>query len=248
MPLPNTVEAGRDFFQYMVVLSLARNFADKKMRHALETMVPWMQQEEADRMVEHIESLPIFERATTTRELGQQLQVTNEERERLGLTQMKPIDMSDEQLAEQRRNKNNARRRAKHGRSREQYLAEMASRPKPWIAAGLTRSQWYRRKRDEVPTQMGRGTDATIFTKQRPNLVSSRRGESQQEGLQGSVATGRPVEVTKVERVEREEKDASHGLRRHLVSPADELARVRAERETLNLERWRNRHEQKNSA
>jgi hypothetical protein len=75
--------------------------------------------------------------------------------------------MSDEQLAEQRRNKNNARRRAKHGRSREQYLAEMASKPKPWIDAGLTRSQWYRRKRDEVPTHMGRGTDATIFNEGR---------------------------------------------------------------------------------
>jgi hypothetical protein len=90
--MTNTVEAGRDFFQYMVVLSLARNFADKKMRHAVETMVPWMQQEDADRMIEHIENLPIFERATTTRELGQQLQVTNDERERLMLTQMKPID------------------------------------------------------------------------------------------------------------------------------------------------------------
>ena len=60
------------------------------------------------------------------------------------------IDMTDEQLAEQRkvreRNRRARKRRERGVRTKEAYLAELAARPKPWITEGISRRTWERRK------------------------------------------------------------------------------------------------------
>jgi hypothetical protein len=111
------------------------------------------------------------------------MRLTNAEREALSLWPIKPVDKTDLELAEQRkaksRNARASKRRQRGVRTREQYLAELASKPKPWEGSGLSRAQWYRRKRDEVVTQRRRGSDATIVVKVQPQLVSPEMVESQ---------------------------------------------------------------------
>jgi len=76
--------------------------------------------------------------------------MTNGERERLKLWPFKPIDATDEQIAERRRARRNERRRLKRGPSRAQFLAEAKSKLKPWEAAGMSRATWYRRRETSV--------------------------------------------------------------------------------------------------
>ena len=81
----------------------------------------------------------------TGREIGERLGLTNAERERLKLWQFKPIDMTDEQLAEHRKRKNNERRRVKR-QTRTEYLASCLTITKPWEAEGICRRTWERRR------------------------------------------------------------------------------------------------------
>ena len=90
------------------------------------------------------------ERTPTARELGERLGVTNAEREALKLWQFKPVDKTDEELAEQRRIKSRERRKAareKLGRpSCDVYLAKFESKQRPWEALGIHRRTWERRR------------------------------------------------------------------------------------------------------
>jgi hypothetical protein len=72
---------------------------------------------------------------------------TNEQRERNRLWTIPPIDMTEEQLAEQRRKKDRrrkmiARRKAKM-LTRAAYLATVAS-TKPWLKENKSERTWYR--------------------------------------------------------------------------------------------------------
>src|SRR5262249_61003080 len=86
------------------------------------------------------------ERLMTAREIGERLGLTNAERERLKLWQFKPIDMTDEELTEHRKRKNNERRRAKRAQTRDEYLAICLTATKPWQAEGISRRTWERRR------------------------------------------------------------------------------------------------------
>src|SRR4051812_38759905 len=64
-------DAGReDLFELVLNLSLAPAAADKKMTNAIEVWAPWMPQDEAQRMVAHVNSLPPLERTPTAKQLG----------------------------------------------------------------------------------------------------------------------------------------------------------------------------------
>jgi hypothetical protein len=98
--------AGRDdLFVLLCVVSLAPSNTDRKMAHVLALWAPWMQLDEAEMYVEHINRLTIYEWMPAAKELGERLNLTNAERERLRLWPIAPIDMTDEQLAEQRKAK-----------------------------------------------------------------------------------------------------------------------------------------------
>lgn len=160
--LPDNSSGREDLFELVCVVSVALSATEKKILNTIETMAPWMQPEEAQMLVEHVQQMPIYERMPNNRELGKRMRLTNAEREALSLWPIKPVDMTDEQLAEQRKSKSrNARaskRRQSGVRTREQYLAELKATPKPWEDSGLSRWQWYRRNKsrrtaDEVVTQ-----------------------------------------------------------------------------------------------
>ena len=142
-------------------------------------------------MVERVKMLTIYERTPTAKQLGERLRVTNAERERLKLWQFKPIDATDEQVAEQRRARRNERRRVKRGRTRAEYLATSLNRQRPWEAEGISRGTWYRRRAISDETSVG----PIIVTKAESIPVSPSVGETL-KGFQGGGAVVRLRETT----------------------------------------------------
>ena len=166
-------------------VSTAVSEPEKKMRHAIELWAPWMPADKAEQMMAFAMRLPRFERCPTSEELGERLRVTNELRNALKLWPFKPMDVGADELEAQRKARANERRRQKaraNGvRSRETYLAEMRSLPKPWEAEGISRRQWQRRQNTicrEVVQDMSLGTARIIVTKHRRNLATSVQAEN----------------------------------------------------------------------
>jgi hypothetical protein len=193
--------AGRDdLFLLLCFASLAPSGGHKKIKHIIETQAPWMKPDEAEALADHVNLLTDYEKNFNSRELGERVGLTNAERERLSLWPIKPFDMTDEQLAEQRKAKSRQRRaikrRDKGVRTKEAYLAELASRPKPWLDEGISQRTWQRRqqKNRAASAKLSRDSDATIVSKEERQVATSERVEAPEEGIQGSGATRRPVE------------------------------------------------------
>ena len=140
-------DAGRgDLWLLVLNVSLAIAEPKKKMRHVIEMWAPWLKADEREAYIEHVWGLDFYERLMTAREIGERLGLTNAERERLKLWQFKPIDMTDEELVEHRKRKNNERRRVKRAQTRDEYLAICLTATKPWQAEGISRRTWERRR------------------------------------------------------------------------------------------------------
>ena len=179
--LPDDESGREDLWLLMLNASLATTEADKKMHHVIDLWAPWMGDDERNGYVKLLEGLDFYQRIQTGREIGNLLRLTNAERVKLKLWQFKPIDATDEELEEQRKARRAEARRAKRIASgvkpREVYLAEMASKPKPWIAAGVSRRTWHRR--------VARGVVPIILSKAVPDLVSPVREEESAKRLPG---------------------------------------------------------------
>jgi hypothetical protein len=205
--VPND-DAGRpDLMELLYLTSATPAGAEKKVRNCIEIFAPWMQGEEVEGLVQHLTLTPDYQKARTSEELGKVLHVTNAERERLRLWSIRPCDLTTEEFAEQSKARSQkrceAKRRAQGMRSREEYLAELKARPKPWIAEGISRRTWERRLSRQqaateescrmVLTDMSQGLVETIVSKDRTHLATRSKGWTREKGLQGSVATGSPV-------------------------------------------------------
>jgi hypothetical protein len=246
--VPPDDDAGRpDVMELLFLASMAPAGWEKKVRHAIELYAPWMSADEVESLIQHLSVTPPYQKLRTAEELGRILNLTNADRERLKLWRIKPVDMTGEELAEQSKARTRDRkakaRRANGVRTRAEYLAEIV-KPKPWEDAGISRRQWQRRCLRVCP-EMSWGEGQTIVTKQRTHLATSELGVSQEEGLQGSVATGRTVDTENSEQAERIEQGSSPALRTHPATPSGDLARVRAELEACGIEAWRGRHGKK---
>ena len=195
--LPDTTPGRLALLEMTMNLSLARA-ADNRVENAIEIWAPWMGEDERKELVSHLNRLDLYERIPTGREIGERLGVTNEEYERLNLKHIKPVDRTDEQLAERRKARRNERRRNKSGRTREAYLAELASKPKPWIAEGISQRTWQRRRKS-----VSLGMARINFTKQVPDL-STECAEVSKEAASEVVSVEKPRDVvTKVGEMER---------------------------------------------
>ena len=144
-------DAGRpDLMELLYLASMAPAGAEEKVRNNIELYAPWMQTDEAEALIQHLNLTPHYRKVRTAEELGRLLHLTNAERERLKLWRIRPVDMTAEQLAEQteerERIRRAAQRRKKGIRTKEAYLAELADRPKPWLTEGISRRTWERRR------------------------------------------------------------------------------------------------------
>jgi hypothetical protein len=194
-------DAGRpDLMELLYLASLAPAGAEKKIANLIELYAPWMQQDEAQALIQHLSLIPNYQKLRTAEELGSILHLTNADRERLKLWRIRPFDMTAEQLASQAKEKERVRRaaaRRKRGiRTKAAYLAELASRPKPWAAEGICQRTWQRRqkKRRDCETKLSRHESEIIVSKQRTHPATTEREVDAKKGLQGSGATRRPIE------------------------------------------------------
>ena len=154
-------DAGRpDLMELLYLASMAPAGAKEKVTHLIELYAPWMRQAEVESLIQHLCVTPNYQKLRTAEELGRTLHLTNADRERLKLWRIKPFDMTAAQLANQAKEKERARRtaaRRKRGiRTKAAYLAELASRPKPWGVEGISQRTWQRRQkkcRDTSPKQ-----------------------------------------------------------------------------------------------
>jgi hypothetical protein len=78
------------------------------MANEVEILAPWMPH--AEDVIDHVNRLPIWQRRPEADKIGQRFRLTNAERERLRLWTMAPIDMTADDLAEQRKAKERARK------------------------------------------------------------------------------------------------------------------------------------------
>lgn len=119
-------DAGRDdLFNLISVVSLAPTATDQKMAQVIELWAPWMQPDEAQLLIDHVQRLTIYERMPSPKELGERLRLTNAEREALRLWPIAPVDMTIEELKDQRkakeRERHRQRRRRRGVRTRVEY-------------------------------------------------------------------------------------------------------------------------------
>jgi hypothetical protein len=151
-------DAGReDLFEFLLPISNSLIEPAKRMRQAIELWAPWMAETEIESTVAHVSRMPIWERKPGARLLGQRLRLTNAEREQLKIKTIKPVDMTDDELDEQRRAKARARERRRRQERGAKPRAQSLSRIKPWLAEGLSRRTWYRRK--EKPNGLERSRE-----------------------------------------------------------------------------------------
>ena len=114
-----------------------------EMRFEVTKYAPWLGGEAAGSLIDRISSMP--RRLMSMRQLGEEFRVTNKERNRHQLYRIRPVDMTDEQLIEQRK----ARQRERMRRLRKTQKCELrevwstphsVSRTKPWEKLGISRA------------------------------------------------------------------------------------------------------------
>ena len=109
------------------------------------------------KLLDEIMRLPLWYRRPSGKEIGERIQLTNEERERLKVWRIAPVDMTAADLAEQRKAKDRMRKRRKRAKTDavpcQAYLANAKTKLQPWKASGVNRSTWYRHMRQVRPRQ-----------------------------------------------------------------------------------------------
>lgn len=133
---------------------LARHQGDvrRRIRNWIELNAPWMSGPEVDALIRYVIAIPIGWRADT---LGRFLRLTEAERICLCIRTIGSIDMpkAERKLARKRRQRQRERARRRDRGAKPQ--AESISRNKPWIAEGISRRTWYRRRHDYIDRAKG---------------------------------------------------------------------------------------------
>ena len=99
-------------------------------------------------------AMPQCQRWPSQRMLGERLNVTCAERERLRLWGIDPYDMTEAAMAlfrkRKKRQRDKLRRQLKGAKSRADYLANhTTSKEQPWLALSISRRTYYRRIKQE---------------------------------------------------------------------------------------------------
>ena len=147
-------DAGLEYLIEMLKIISLGPEPDQKMFNAVEVFAPFMNRTDAEQIILRVNRMPTWMRWPKAKLLGESLRLTNAEREGLRLWAITPCDISEDNLAEQRKAKERARKaryrqRKKENQSRVEYLASHSiNRTKPWVAEGISRRTWYRRRKE----------------------------------------------------------------------------------------------------
>lgn len=115
----------------------------------IEIWAPWMSVADAAELAAHAIANPRRYKADA---LAWGLGLKMEERTMLGITTIGAADMPKAQRTKRRnaikRRRQQAYRRKQGAVPRAEYEAKSINRAKPWIAEGISRATWYRRRRE----------------------------------------------------------------------------------------------------
>jgi hypothetical protein len=122
------------------------------MLNAIRVSAPWMDPRYAESIIRDVISMSEWERWPKPHILGENLRLTNAEREHFGLWHIMPCDISAEDLAEQKKRKDRERKRRRRaeqgGQDRAAYLrTHSVNRTKPWEQFNMSRATFYRLKK-----------------------------------------------------------------------------------------------------
>jgi hypothetical protein len=236
--LPNDDAGREDLRELLLPISVGPNPAIK-MTKAIEIWAPWMSHIEADELIDRINLMPIWLRKPTARRLGERLRVTNQERQQWRLWTVAPYDMTDEELAEQRRAKDRERRRRSRERQRQQQgkatraqwlAAHSISRDKPWLSLCISRASYYRKLAKDNAPQVRQVPSAMKLKQHRTQPVSP----SERYVSRAVQATSRPMlninrkgrSNRTAESVAADATNRPRVLRTQPVSPSDGIAGI----------------------
>lgn len=149
-------DAGRDD------LSIALNYVaslDTRIAWAAD-WAPWLTHDDAVALAEEITAAPKWLKA---RALGERLGLTDSERTALGIETIRPIDVTDEALAERTRQKDRERK-ARERRNRRAAKSAPLTKTKPWEAAGVSRRQWERRRAKAATPHVAKPVRANSYS------------------------------------------------------------------------------------
>jgi len=175
-------DAGReDFFIFAHHVARLNGEPVRNIRRHATRWCPWMGEAELAALVRRVLAHPRKWRADT---LGQRLRLLDSVRTELGITTIRPINVSGDQLERRRRGRWNAKRRKQ---SREAYLANSLAKAEPWAAEGICRRTWERRRAKAAASPRQQKTICMVThtcDKARPRLSPSfRSGQDDDRGL-----------------------------------------------------------------
>jgi hypothetical protein len=144
-------DAGRDdlkiVLNHLACLAHPRNH----VTNWINTWAPWLTAGEQRDIVGPILANP---QRWTADQLAWRLRLTKEQRNMLSITTIGAIDESKavrtKRRLERERTRRKNSRRAKGALPRQTYEQQSISRAKPWIAEGVSRASWYRRRKAET--------------------------------------------------------------------------------------------------
>lgn len=140
-------DAGRDDIKLAVDHLASLAHPAKAITRWLETWAPWMTlREQREVISEGIAG----QRNWTADGLGWRLRLTKEERTMLCITTIGAFDMPKAARTKRRKEKDRerkaAKRRAAGAVARSDYEKQSLEASKPWVAEGISRRTWYRRR------------------------------------------------------------------------------------------------------
>ena len=185
--LPNDDAGTEDLWLLIQNVSLVPFDWERRVRNTIETWAPWMNADQIEDRICALAHRTTAERTPSAEELGIKLNITNDERVALRLWWFKPVDMTDRELDEWRKQRKRdlqaARRKSRGTRTRQQYRADIKARPKPWEVHNISRASWFRLKRQNVRfsvKQINSKTHASHL------VLDSQKAESQRRGCHES--------------------------------------------------------------
>jgi hypothetical protein len=118
-----------------------------RMKQEIARWAPWMGGNRVGALIDEINQMPMWQRKPRARMLGDRLNVTYGQRQKLALRTIAPCDVSDaamELIRKRKRRKRDKERRQLQ--SRANYLADHTkSKEQPWVGLGISRRTYYRR-------------------------------------------------------------------------------------------------------
>jgi hypothetical protein len=146
-------DAGQEYLIEMLKIVSLGPDPGRRMLNVVEVFAPFMNRPDAERIIASVNRIPAGLRWPKPHILGENLRLTNREREGLCLWSIAPCDITAEELLEQRKRKDRERKkqkRADQGRmTRDQYCAQFThsiNKQKPWVALGIKKRAWQYRQ------------------------------------------------------------------------------------------------------